>query len=359
MGLSFFRKKDRVEKIVNALSLKVHPRDLQSKDPKVVITSILSQWLPLASTILLATVEALPSPPTCQKLRLSKVMEGMAVRNELLETSTYSCQGIESVPVLGYISKMFSVPFNSLPRSLGRDLTLEEKRVKRMEAVRKAKGVLEKSDRDTREMEEEFQLNGLSQDLSHLLSVSSQIVVSSDLSNNLGESESDLCLEENKETLIAFTRLYSGVIKKGQTLYLLHPKYNPKFPNDFVSEILVERLFLLMGRDLMELDSVPAGNIFGISGLGDSVIKTGTLSSTKNCPSLGSLKTVINNIVRVAIESVDPSQMSKLIAGLKLLNYADPTVEVLVQESGEHVINCAGELHLEVKGGPEAPFSII
>lgn len=40
--------------------------------------------------------------------------------------------------------------------------------------------------------------------------------------------------------------------------------------------------------------------------------------------------------------------MSRLLEGLKLLNQADPCVEVLVQETGEHVIVTAGELHLEV-----------
>lgn len=40
--------------------------------------------------------------------------------------------------------------------------------------------------------------------------------------------------------------------------------------------------------------------------------------------------------------------MPKLVAGLKLLSQADPCVETLVQESGEHVIVTAGELHLEV-----------
>jgi len=47
--------------------------------------------------------------------------------------------------------------------------------------------------------------------------------------------------------------------------------------------------------------------------------------------------------VRVAIEPADPSQMAKLAAGLRLLNRADPFVEVTVQESGEHVVGAAGE----------------
>lgn len=39
--------------------------------------------------------------------------------------------------------------------------------------------------------------------------------------------------------------------------------------------------------------------------------------------------------------------MPKLVEGLRLLNQADSCVETLVQETGEHVILTAGELHLE------------
>jgi ribosome assembly protein 1 len=40
--------------------------------------------------------------------------------------------------------------------------------------------------------------------------------------------------------------------------------------------------------------------------------------------------------------------MAALVEGLQLLNQADPAVEILIQETGEHVIVAAGELHLEV-----------
>ena len=38
--------------------------------------------------------------------------------------------------------------------------------------------------------------------------------------------------------------------------------------------------------------------------------------------------------------------MPLLVKGLRLLNQADHCVEVLVQETGEHVIVAAGEVHL-------------
>jgi len=41
--------------------------------------------------------------------------------------------------------------------------------------------------------------------------------------------------------------------------------------------------------------------------------------------------------------------MPKLLAGLKLLSQSDPCVETFQQQTGEHVILTAGELHLEAR----------
>jgi len=39
--------------------------------------------------------------------------------------------------------------------------------------------------------------------------------------------------------------------------------------------------------------------------------------------------------------------MDAVLHGMRLLNQSDPCVEVLVQETGEHVIVAAGEVHLQ------------
>lgn len=48
-------------------------------------------------------------------------------------------------------------------------------------------------------------------------------------------------------------------------------------------------------------------------------------------------------IVRVAVESARPAEMPQLEEGLRLLNRADPFVEVSVLDSGEYVIGAAGD----------------
>ncbi|CAG8836140.1 3634_t:CDS:2, partial [Racocetra persica] len=163
------------------------------------------------------------------------------------------------------------------------------------------------------------------------------------------DSEDTVVSEQkpSKETFIGFSRLYSGTIRVGQKLYVLGPKYDPAFPDRHCSEITVKSLYLMMGRELESLQEVPAGNVFGIGGLEGHILKNGTLCSTKDCKNLAGVTLESAPIVRVALEPADPSEINKLIEGLRLLNQADPCVEVLVQETGEHVILTAGEVHLE------------
>lgn len=102
-----------------------------------------------------------------------------------------------------------------------------------------------------------------------------------------------------------------------------------------------------MGGELQSLDEVPAGNIVGIGGLEKDIVKSGTLSNTMYCTSFSELSIMATPIFRVAIEPVNPSDMRKLLKGLKLLNQADACVQVSVEPTGEHVIATLGEVHVE------------
>lgn len=102
-----------------------------------------------------------------------------------------------------------------------------------------------------------------------------------------------------------------------------------------------------MGKELEEIDEAPAGNIVGIKGLQDHVLKTATLSSSPYCPSFCDLTIMATPIYRVAVEPKNIGDLPKLKKGLKLLNQADACVQVIVQENGEHVLVTLGEIHLE------------
>lgn len=60
------------------------------------------------------------------------------------------------------------------------------------------------------------------------------------------------------------------------------------------------------------------------------------------------MKFSVSPVVRVAVECKNPADLPKLVEGLKRLAKSDPMVQCGIEESGEHIIAGAGELHLEI-----------
>lgn len=60
------------------------------------------------------------------------------------------------------------------------------------------------------------------------------------------------------------------------------------------------------------------------------------------------MKFSVSPVVRVAVEVKNPADLPKLVEGLKRLAKSDPMVQCIIEESGEHIIAGAGELHLEI-----------
>lgn len=95
-----------------------------------------------------------------------------------------------------------------------------------------------------------------------------------------------------------------------------------------MTRVNVGDLYLMMGRELETLENAPAGCIVGIGGLEEHILKSGTLSTTLSCPAFTELSQMVIPIVRVAVEPARPNEMQELVRGLKLLNQADPCVQV-------------------------------
>lgn len=47
-----YRDKEKIEKIVTSLGLKIGPRESRHADPKVHLNAICSQWLPISDAVL-------------------------------------------------------------------------------------------------------------------------------------------------------------------------------------------------------------------------------------------------------------------------------------------------------------------
>jgi len=104
----------------------------------------------------------------------------------------------------------------------------------------------------------------------------------------------------------------------------------------------------MMGRYTEPIEDVPCGNICGLVGVDQFLVKTGTITTFENAHNLKVMKFSVSPVVRVAVEAKNPADLPKLVEGLKRLAKSDPMVQCIIEESGEHIVAGAGELHLEI-----------
>ncbi|PSS01625.1 Elongation factor-like [Actinidia chinensis var. chinensis] len=289
-----------LEKVIKSFNLSIPPRELQNKDPKAVLQSVMSRWLPLSDTILSMVVKCLPDPIVAQSLRIARLLPKREVINdaidsdvlaeaELVRKSVEACDSSPEAPCVAFVSKMFAVPLKMLP----------------------------------------------------------QMGLHGEVLNNFTDYGGD---GESDEWFFAFARIFSGVLCSGQRVFVLSALYDPlkgESMQKHVQEAELHSLYLMMGQGLKPVASAKAGNVVAIRGLGQHILKSATLSSTKSCWPFSSMVFQVSPTLKVAIEPSNPADMVALMKGLRLLNHADPFVEVTVSSRGEHVLAAAGEVHLE------------
>merc|ERR1711874_46254 len=151
----------------------------------------------------------------------------------------------------------------------------------------------------------------------------------------------------DKGRFYAFGRVFSGKIATGLKARIMGPNYIPGKKED-LNEKAIQRTILMMGRYIEAIEDVPCGNICGLVGVDQFLVKTGTITTLKEAHNLKVMKFSVSPVVRVAVEPKNPQDLPKLVEGLKRLAKSDPMVLCMTEESGEHIIAGAGELHLEI-----------
>ncbi|CAH8542147.1 unnamed protein product [Dicrocoelium dendriticum] len=151
----------------------------------------------------------------------------------------------------------------------------------------------------------------------------------------------------DKGRFFAFGRVFSGCVSTGQKVRIMGPNYVPGKKDDLY-EKSVQRTVLMMGRYTEAVENVPCGNICGLVGVDQFIVKTGTITTFAGAHNMRQMKFSVSPVVRVAVECQNPADLPKLVEGLKRLAKSDPMVQITTEESGEHIIAGAGELHLEI-----------
>jgi len=151
----------------------------------------------------------------------------------------------------------------------------------------------------------------------------------------------------DKGRFYAFGRVFSGTVGTGCKVRIMGPNYTPGKKEDLNIKP-IQRTILMMGRYVEPIEDVPCGNIVGLVGVDQYLIKTGTISTYEHAHNMRVMKFSVSPVVRVAVEAKNPADLPKLVEGLKRLAKSDPMVQCSIEESGEHIIAGAGELHLEI-----------
>ncbi|KAM6963443.1 elongation factor 2b-like [Aplochiton taeniatus] len=151
----------------------------------------------------------------------------------------------------------------------------------------------------------------------------------------------------DKGRFYAFGRVFSGTVSTGLKVRIMGPNFVPGKKEDLYLKP-IQRTILMMGRYTEPIEDVPCGNIVGLVGVDQYLVKTGTITTFEQAHNMRVMKFSVSPVVRVAVEAKNPADLPKLVEGLKRLAKSDPMVQCIIEESGEHIIAGAGELHLEI-----------
>ncbi|PKI66741.1 110 kDa U5 small nuclear ribonucleoprotein component CLO [Punica granatum] len=147
----------------------------------------------------------------------------------------------------------------------------------------------------------------------------------------------------------AFGRVYSGEIQTGQSLRVLGEGYSPDDEEDMTVKE-VTKLWIYQARYRIPIAKAPPGSWVLIEGVDASIMKTATLCNVDYDEDVYIFRPLQFNtlpVVKTATEPLNPSELPKMVEGLRKISKSYPLAITKVEESGEHTILGTGELYLD------------
>jgi elongation factor G len=136
---------------------------------------------------------------------------------------------------------------------------------------------------------------------------------------------------------LVFFRVYSGTLKKGQTIY------NPRTRK----RERVSRVMMIQADKRIDVETVYAGDIAALVGLRN--ITTGDTLCDEDFDIMLEPPTFPEPVISMAVEPKTKADREKMGEGLQRLAEEDPTFRCFTnEETGQLIIAGMGELHLEI-----------
>ncbi|OTA05691.1 U5 small nuclear ribonucleoprotein [Trichoderma parareesei] len=153
------------------------------------------------------------------------------------------------------------------------------------------------------------------------------------------------------KSFYSFGRVLSGTARPGAAVRVLGEGYSLDDEEDMTMASIGE-VFIAESRYNVPTDGVPAGNMVLLGGIDNSIVKSATivppkLEDDEDAFIFKPVTHFTESVLKVAVEPVNPSELPKMLDGLRKVQKSYPLISTKVEESGEHIILGTGELYMD------------
>ncbi|EAU38657.1 hypothetical protein ATEG_00011 [Aspergillus terreus NIH2624] len=143
-------------------------------------------------------------------------------------------------------------------------------------------------------------------------------------------------------TFNAFGRVMSGTAQPGQQVRVLGEGYTPEDEEDMVIATITDTWIAETAYNI-PTSGVPAGNFVLLGGVDNSIVKTATLVPLKleddeEAHIFKPIRHMTESVFKVAVEPVNPSELPKMLDGLRKVNKSYPLIST--KGAGELYMDC-------------------
>ena len=147
----------------------------------------------------------------------------------------------------------------------------------------------------------------------------------------------------------AFGRVFSGHLRVGDSVRVLGEAYSVDDEEDS-SVRTITKIWIYNARYRVEVSGVGAGNWALFEGIDAPISKTATVTTCAAAAEVAIFRPLVFDTIapmKVAIEPWNPSELPKMLEGLRRVDKSYPLSQTRVEESGEHTLMGTGELYLD------------
>lgn len=146
-------------------------------------------------------------------------------------------------------------------------------------------------------------------------------------------------------------RVLSGIARPGMEVRVLGEGYSLDDEED-MAPARIAGVWIAETRYNIATDGVPAGNLVLLGGVDNSIVKSATIvakhfADDEDAYIFKPVTHYTESVFKVAVEPVNPSELPKMLDGIRKINKSYPLITTKVEESGEHILIGTGELYMD------------